>query len=123
MGQYFFVSLQSIQLTAKTASLKLENFRYTIRDYLLRFGITIGNPAIAEYTAQPRLPLILRLITTQKRGCDTWTRILKSAHSNSGVTAQELKWEGILNKRMGIHFWNACYGMLKGFKYNNKHKG
>ena len=101
---------------------KLANFRLTIARYLLDYGIRIGNPAENDIIARPRIPLILRLVTLSKKGCQEWSKLIRQSMSCVGVHDQENKWEQKLNCILGVQYWNKCYIFHKWLNYNNKQK-
>ena len=101
---------------------KLANFRLTLSRYLLNYGIRIGQLSFDNIITRPRIPLILRIVTLEKKGCSAWNDLVKGGYSAQGVTAQEVKWENKLNMRLGVNYWNSCYSFLKLLNYNNKQK-
>ena len=121
-GNLAFKGPQELTSTVNYDRAKLANFRLTIARYLLNFGIRVGGPCDINVIARPREPLIRRMIMLEKKGCSAWKSLVKDQFSINGVTIQEQKWENVLRKRMGVHFWNACYDHQRFLNYNNKQK-
>ena len=101
---------------------KLAGFRMIISRYLLDVGIKIGTETDHNLIAQPRIPLIVKLITMSNKGCSVWTRLIKSTFGRGGVTEMEQKQEQRLGIILGVNYWDSCYFLTKKINFNNRIK-
>ena len=71
----------------------------------------------------PILPPMLNLISYSSKGCNKWSKLLKSLeYSNSNLLLRERKWEEELGAVQGIHFWEKCYELNKNLLFDNRLK-
>ena len=101
---------------------KLAGFRMIISRYLLEVGIVIGNYYNHSLIAQPRIPLIVTLISMSNKGCSVWTKLLKNTMNMGGVREMEQKQEQRLGIVLGVNYWDSCYVFTKKINFNNRIK-
>ena len=86
------------------------SIKQVIRSALLRLGVTVESLPLIY----PILPPMLNLISYSSKGCNKWSKLLKSLeYSNSNLLLREHKWEEELEAVQGIHFWEKCKELNK----------
>ena len=95
------------------------SMKHVIRSALLRLGVTVESLPLIY----PILPPMLNLISYSSKGCNKWSKLLKSLeYSNSNLLLRERKWEEELEAVQGIHFWEKCYELNKNLFFDNRLK-
>ena len=95
------------------------SMRVVIIQAAQKLGISVENISVE----QPFLPLIVDIAQVGRKGCNYWTKIMKSAgFVTKSIREKEENWEVSLGRVQGIPFWNDCYKKVEDIFYDNKLK-